>query len=316
MGKILVTASHWNTLCTKADKLLKDHGHEVIVHDAYMSFEDIAKVAGEINGAIIGLDNWTDEVFEIAPKLKVAAKFGVGTDNIDKDSATRHGVKVLNAPGINAGAVAELTVCFMVDLFRRVTEQSKNLSLGTWVRYLNNQLEGKTVGLLGFGAISREVTKRLQGFGVKILASDLYPNRDFAEKYNVKIVDNETILRESDIISIHIPSIPETYHMINDEAFAKMKQGAFLINCARGPLVDTAALERALDSGRISGAALDVYEEEPLPMDSPILSRDNVICTPHTAAETREVYENVSLCVAEGVVDVLEGRTPRFQVNR
>ena len=319
MGKVLVSSSHFNELCQDARKMLIEAGHEIVLHKGelpYMSFEEISQVIGDIDGAIIGLDDWTEEVWKIAPKLKVVAKFGVGTDNIDKDSAKRYGIKVINAPGINSNAVAELTIGMIIDMLRGITKQQISMTRGIWPRYLGDELRGKTVGLLGFGAIAKLVAKKLQCFEVRVIASDLYPDLDAAAKYGVKIVDNDTVLRESDIVSVHIPSVPSTYHMLNDAAFASMKDGAYLVNAARGAIVDTQALLRALESGRLAGAALDAFENEPLKEDDPLITCGKVVCTSHTGAETREVYRNVSVCVAQGVIDVLNGKDPVFWVNR
>ena len=319
MGKVLVTSSHFETLCLEAKKLLEGAGHEAVVYKGelpYMSFEQIAAVIGDIDGAIVGLDDWTDAVFNIAPKLKVVAKFGVGTDNIDKESAKRHGIKVINAPGINSNAVAELTIGVILDVLRSITSLHMALCEGEWRRSLGNELEGRTVGLMGFGAIARLVAKKLQGFDVRVLAYDLYPDHETAKKYGVELVSQEEILRESDIVSVHVPSTKETYQMFDDEAFAKMKKGSYLINAARGAVVDTQALLRALDSGKLAGAALDAFENEPLEKGDPLLTCGKVICTPHTGAETRETYHKVSMCVAQGVVDVLAGKDPTYWVNR
>lgn len=319
MGKILVSSSHFESLCQGAKKLLLDAGHEIILHKGelpYMSFDEIAAVATEIDGAIIGLDDWTEEVFRIAPKLKVVAKFGVGTDNIDKEAAKRYGIKVINAPGMNSNAVAELTVGMMIDMLREITDLHTAMTRGEWPRFMGSELEGRTVGLLGFGAIARLVAKKLQGFDVTILASDLYPNLELAEKYGVQIVSSDEVITHSDILSIHIPSTPETYHMFNDAVFSRMKPGAYLVNAARGAIIDTDALVRALQSGRVAKAALDAFEHEPLHADDPLLLTGKVICTPHTGAETKESYHRVSMCVAQGVIDVLNGKDPVFWVNR
>lgn len=313
MGKILITSSHFETLCQSAWELLKQNGHELVIHKGplpYMSFEEIAAVIGDIDGAIIGLDNWTNEVFEIAPKLKVVAKFGVGLDNIDKESAKKKSIKVINAPGINSNAVAELVIGFMIDMLRQITNLNNSLKNGQWVRFTGNEVKGKTIGLLGFGSIGQLVAKKLQGFDAEVLASDLYPNKEIAQKYNVTICSSDDVLSRSDIVSIHIPSTPSTYHMMNDEAFGKMKQGSYIINAARGALVDAEALIRALETGKIAGAALDTYEVEPLNMGDPILSNDQIICTPHTGGETKETYHKVSLSVAQGVIDALSGKEP------
>jgi len=319
MGKILVTSSHFETLCQDAKRLMTEANHEVMVYKGelpYMSFEEIAKVIGDIDGAIIGLDDWTDEVFEIAKKLKVIAKFGVGTDNIDKESAKRHGIKVINAPGCNSNAVAELTVGFIIGMLRNIAGLDKALHEGSWPRFMGTEMEGHTVGLMGFGAISKLVAKKLQGFDVRVLAYDLFPDQVTAAKYGVSLVSSDELIEQSDIVSIHIPSTAETFHMFNDEMFARMKKGAYLINAARGLIVDTQALLRALDSGKIAGAALDTYEYEPLKKDDPLLTGGKVICTPHTGSETKEAYYKVSMCVARGVLDVLAGRDPKFWVNR
>ncbi len=319
MGKVLVTSSHFETLCQSAKKLLIDAGHEPVVYQGelpYMSFEEIAKVIGDIDGAIIGLDDWTDAVFQIAPKLKVVAKFGVGTDNIDKQSASRHGIKVINAPGINANAVAELTVGLIIDMLRSVTQLHMAMTKGQWVRALGSELESRTVGLMGFGAIAKLVAKKLQGFDVKVLAYDLYPDYETAKRYGVELVTVDEVIEKSDILSIHIPSTPKTFHMFDDAVFARMKPGAYLVNAARGAIVDTRALLRALNAGRLAGAALDAFENEPLKEDDPLLLSGKVVCTPHTGAETKETYHKVSMCVAQGVIDVLAGKEPQFWVNR
>lgn len=319
MGKVLVSSSHFETLCQEAKQMLLAAGHEIVLHKGelpYMSFEEIAEVIGDIDGAIIGLDDWTEEVWKIAPKLKVVAKFGVGTDNIDKESAKRYGIKVINAPGINSNAVAELTIGIIIDMLRGVTRQHLSMTQGVWPRYLGEELRGKTVGLLGFGAIAKLVAKKLQCFDVNVIASDLYPDLDTAKAYGVEIVSTEDVITRSDIVSIHVPCTPETTHMFNDAVFASMKKGAYLVNAARGAIVDTEALIRALESGQIAGAALDAFENEPLKQDDPLLTCGKVVCTSHTGAETREVYRNVSVCVAQGVIDVLDGREPRYWVNR
>jgi len=319
MGKVLVSSSHWEELCQQAKKMLLDAGHEIVLHKGelpYMSFEEIAEVIGDVDGAIIGLDDWTEEVYKIAPKLKVIAKFGVGTDNIDKINAKKYGIKVINAPGINSNAVAELTIGMIIDMLRGVTMQHLSMTRGVWPRHLGGELRGKTVGLLGFGAIAKLVAKKLQCFDVTVIASDLYPDMETAKAYGVEIVSSEDVITRSDIVSIHIPSTPETFHMFDDAVFAKMKQGAYLVNAARGAIVDTQALIRALESGQIAGAALDAFENEPLKQDDPLLQCGKTVCTSHTGAETREVYQNVSVCVAQGVIDVLDGREPRYWVNR
>ena len=320
MGKILVSASHFHTLCRSAWELLEANGHEVIYDPqrqfpAY-SFEELQQIIGDIDAAIIGMDKYTEKVFQMAPKLKAVAKFGVGVDNIDLEAAKRHGVAALNAPGQNSNAVAELTVGFILDLLREVFPIQKELEKGNWVRSLGNELKGKTVGLLGFGAIARLVARKLAAFDVNIQAYDIYMNEQLAASMGVKVVSREEVICNSDIVSLHIPVTEDTHHLFDAQMFAKMKKGAYLINAARGGLVDLDALCDALKSGQIAGAALDAFEVEPLPADAEIFRSGNVICTPHIGAETREAYHNVSMTVSQDIVAVLDGRTPIHWVNR
>ena len=319
MGKVLITASHYETLCSEAKKLLENNGHEVILNKSdmpYYSFEDLKDLVGDIDAAIIGMDNWSEEVFKIAPKLKAIARFGVGVDNIDLNAAKRYGIKVTNARGQNSNAVAELAVGYMFDMLRSVPQLNSDLKKGDWRRFVGHDIMGKTVGLIGFGDIARKVAKKISGFGVRIIACDVFPNMDMAKELGVEIVDEDTVLRESDIVSIHIPSTKETYHYMDQSRFAKMKESSYFINTARGALVDTDALCSAVESGHIAAAAVDVYEKEPLEKGARISSISNIITTPHTGAETYETYSAVSLTTAKAVIDVLDGREPENWINK
>lgn len=319
MGKVLITASHFQTLCQEAIQLLESNGHSLILNDhelPYYSFEELAVWAGEIDAAIIGMDRWDDQVFQIAPKLKILARFGVGVDNIDLEAAKRHGVQVVNAAGMNANAVAELAVAMILNCLRGVPELSQKLSQGQWLRSVGRDLQGQTVGLLGFGDIGGRVAKKLSGFDVKLLAYDPYPNQEKASALGVTLADLDTVLSSSDILSIHMPSLPATHHFMNQDIFSKMKEGTYFINTARGALVDTQALVQAVSSGHLAGAAVDVYEQEPLPMDASILHTPGIQCTPHAGAETRETYRNISLMTAQAVIDSLSGKEPKNWLNK
>lgn len=319
MGKILVSASHFDTLCKDAWELLEKNGHEVIYDKtrsfpAY-SFEELKDIIGDINAAIIGMDKYTEEVFEIAPKLKAVAKFGVGVDNIDLVAAKKHGVKALNAPGQNSNAVAELTVCYILDMFRKVIPIHEELKEGNWPRWIGSELRGKTVGLVGFGAIARLVAKKLQGFDVNIKAYDLFMNQKLADELGVKVCSLDEIVETSDVVSLHIPVSDDTYHMFNTEMFMRMKKGSYLVNAARGGLVDLDDLTKALREGQLAGAALDAFEIEPLPKGMEIFNY-NVVCTPHIGAESFEAYRDVSLCVSKDIIRVLAGEEPEHCVNK
>ena len=320
MGKVLVSASHFDTLCTQAWTLLEQHGHEV-VYDSKREFPaynhtELLNILKDIDAAIIGMDQYVSDVFDAAPQLKVVAKFGVGVDNIDLSAATAHGVKVVNAPGQNSNAVAELTVGMMIDLLRSVVPLHEQMEQGHWPRLLGNELKGKTVGLVGFGAIARLVAKKLRCFDVTVQACDLYMDEKLAEELGVQVRTMDEVLTTSDIVSLHIPATAQTHHLICRETVSRMRDGVYLLNPARGALVDLEAVCDGLESGKIAGAAFDAYELEPLPKDARILHSGNVICMPHIGAETKEAYNNVSLCVAENIIDVLDGKAPKCWVNK
>lgn len=319
MGKILVSASYFDTLCGEAWRFLEDNGHEVI-YDSSRSFpaysyEELCRILPEIDAAIIGMDKYTDAVFQRAPRLKVVSKFGVGVDNIDIESAKRHGVLVTNAPGQNSDAVAELVLALILALTREVIPMNAAMRHGVWDRRLCSGISGKTVGLLGFGAVGRHLAKKLMSMDVKVKAFDLYPNKVAAAELGVEMTTQEDVIESSDIVSLHIPSTRESYHMFGASLIAKMKQGAYLINTARGDLVDTDALADALNTGWLAGAALDVHETEPLPADLPITKCANVILTPHVGSETAQAYRNVSMVVAADVVAALNGEMPKYLVR-
>lgn len=319
MGKILISSSHFDTLCMDAWKLIESRGHEVIYDPsrgfpAYTS-EELKAILPDIDGTLIGLDHYTEELFAAAPKLKAVAKFGVGVDNIDVEAATRHGVRVINAPGINSNSVAELAVAFILDLLRSVVPLHVKMGQGVWQRFIGSELKGKTVGLLGFGAIARSVAEKLRAFDANVIAFDLYPNQKAADQLHVRLTTMDEVLETSDIVSIHVPATQDTYHLFCAETFARMKKGSYLVNTARGALVNLEDLKEALLSGQLAGAALDAFEEEPLPVDSPIFQCPNLILTPHTGAETADSYRRVALATCECICDVLDGKEPRFHVN-
>lgn len=320
MGNILITASHFDTLCRDAVDLLEDHGHHVILNDhdmPYYSFDELAVWAPDIDGAIIGMDTWDENIFKIAPKLKILARFGVGVDNIDLEAAKNHGVKVVNAAGMNASAVAELCVTMMLNCLRSLPLLNREMLSGNWPRLVGYELGGRTVGLIGLGDIGGRVAKMLSGFGVRLIAYDPYQSRERAEAMNVSILDDmEDVLAQSDIVSIHIPSTPATRHIMNRESFSRMKQGAYFINTARGALVDTKALIEAVSSGHLAGAAIDVFENEPLPAGDPVLRVPNIQCYPHAGAETKETYDKISIMAAHAIIDTLEGREPVNWINK
>lgn len=318
-NKIIVTGTRFNILGGETRAFLESKGYELITNPTSNPFyprEELKAVLPQVVGAIVALDQWDEELFSVAPNLKVIAKFGVGVDNIDLVKAKEYGIKVLNVKGGNANAVAEYSVALMLDVLRRISQTDAGVKGGLWPRFTGGELTGRTVGLLGFGDIARKVARRLSGFDVKLIAYDLYPDEVAARELGVEMVSQEDVLRLSDILSIHIPSLPSTYHFINAETIAMMKRGSYMINCARGAIVDSEALCDAVESGHLAGAGVDVFEKEPADKDDRLLHTANIITTAHLAAETVEAYKNIAYQTSHGIVDVLEGREPKNWLNR
>mgnify|MGYP000430482839 CR=1 FL=1 len=258
----------------------------------------------------------TAEVIRAGRKLKAIGRAGVGVNNIDVDEATRKGVVVLNVPDGNTIAAAEHTMGLMLALARNIPQAHWALRQGRWERkeHMGVELYGKTLGLIGIGRIGTEVARRARAFGMKILAYDPYASAQKTEKEGIELVGLEELLRESDVISIHTPLNRETKGMIGAEAINKMKDGVRLVNCARGGIIDEEALLRALESGKVAGAALDVFATEPAG-DNPLFNLDHVVATPHLGASTFEAQDHNAVTIAEQVLAALKGKPVRNAVN-
>ena len=257
------------------------------------------------------------DVIERAKNLKVIGRAGVGVDNIDVKKATEKGIMVVNAPRGSTHSVAELVFGHMLSLARHLAYADRSMREGKWEKkkLLGIELQGKTLGVIGFGRIGQEVWKLAQAFGMSCIAYDPYMPADVIEKLGAKPGSLDDVLKEGDFITIHALLTDETRHMISDAQFEMMKDGAYLINCARGGIVDEDALYRAAKEGKIGGAALDVFENEP-PGESPLFELDNVYFTPHLGASTKEAQIRAGVTTAEQVLKVLKGEKPDFLVNR
>jgi D-3-phosphoglycerate dehydrogenase / 2-oxoglutarate reductase len=253
---------------------------------------------------------FTDRVLAACPRLRLISIWGAGTDNVDLAACRARGVAVTNTPGVNAHAVAEHTLALMLAVTRRLPAMDRDVRAGEWPRGLLVQLEGRTLGLVGLGAIGRRVAELARGFGMRLLATTYGPDNGRAATLGARAVDIETLLRESDVVSLHLRLSDETRGYLSRDRLALMKPTAFLINTARGALVDKAALVETLRAGRIAGAGLDVFHEEPVPAGDPILSLPTVVLTPHNAGMTREVVDGGLLRAVENVELFLKG-TPR-----
>lgn len=259
----------------------------------------------------------TRDVLAKAPKLRAIGRAGVGVDNVDLAAATDAGVIVMNTPGGNAISVAEHTLALMLGLARFVPQASESTKSGKWEkkRFIGNELREKTLGLIGLGTIGRGVVQRASAFEMRILAYDPFVNPESVQSLNVKIVSLDELYAESDFISLHTALTPETRGMLDAAAFAKMKQGVRIVNCARGELVDHAALAAAMESGQVGGAALDVFEAEPLKGDEPYLKIPSLVATPHIAASTEEAQEIVGVRIAQQLTDYLRDGVAINAVN-
>ena len=252
-----------------------------------------------------------------APKLKVIGRAGVGVDNVDLPAATAAGVLVMNTPGGNAVSVSEHTLGLMLGMARAIPQASASTKSGKWEKkkFMGNELRGKTLGILGLGSIGREVLQRARAFEMKVIASDPYVNSQSAVDLGVSLVGMDDLFAQSDYITLHVALTKETTGMLNDAAFAKMKTGVRIVNCARGEMIDEAALARAIQSGKVAGAALDVFQVEPPPADNPLLALESVLATPHIGGATEEAQEIVGVRIVEQVVEYLQHGVALNAVN-
>ncbi len=252
-----------------------------------------------------------------AGRLRVIARAGVGVDNIDVEAATRRGILVLNAPESSTIAAAEHTIAMLLALVRHIPQARAALAEGMWARerFLGIELAGKTLGIAGLGKIGSEVARRALAFGMRVLAYDPYVTEERARRLGVELGTWEEVLAECDVLTLHVPLAPDTRALVGAAELAAMKPGALLINCARGGLVDEAALLDALDRGALGGAALDVFAQEPPPPDHPLLAHPRVIATPHLGGSTREAQRSIALDIAEQVLAALRGEPVHGAVN-
>ena len=261
----------------------------------------------------------TAKVIESARKLKGIVKYGVGTDNIDIAAATRRGVMVANCPDYGSDTVADHAFALLIALARKIPLLDRAMRRDGWIwpapEYFGVDLAGKTIGLVGFGRIGRAMARRAHGFGMTRLVSDPYVDPATVTEFGVRFVGLDRLLAESDFVSLHCMLTPETHGLIGEVALARMKSTAFLIDVSRGAIVDEAALVRALDAGRIAGAAFDVFAHEPLNPGYPLFGRDNVILTPHLAWYTEEAFQRVERDTLAGVRDMLAGNRPKHLKN-
>lgn len=280
-----------------------------------MSSEELCGRVGDVDGLVAGLDEIDRRVFEAAPRLRVVSRYGVGTDRVDLDAATEHGVLVTNTPGANATAVAELSVALTFALSRRVAHGDRAVRNGGWPTLRGRQLQGRTVGVLGFGRIGRQTARLFSGLGCKTLAYDPFPARTFASQHGVGLVSQDELVSRAEVLSLHLPLTEHTADLVDERFIERMPRGALLVNTARGGLIVEKDLLDALDEERIGGAALDTLRQEPPPLDHPLIGREDVILTPHTGPHTAEATIRMGRDSTEDLLRVLSGGEACFPVN-
>ncbi|KWT85911.1 phosphoglycerate dehydrogenase [Candidatus Magnetominusculus xianensis] len=297
-------------------EILRNASLEVDVKTG-MKPDELKACIGQYDGIVIrSATKLTADVIECATNLKVIGRAGSGLDNVDKAAATSKGIVVMNTPGGNTITTAEHTIALIVSLVRKIPQATQSMKGGSWEKkkFMGVELFDKTLGILGLGNIGSQVAKRALGLGMKAICYDPFLNEELASNLGIKKVSLDELFAGADIITVHTPLTSETRNIINKDSIAKMKNGVRIVNCARGGIVDEAALYDAIKSGKVAGAALDVFEKEPLD-NSPLMTLDEVICTPHLGASTHEAQENVALAVADQIADYLVNGTIRHAVN-
>jgi D-3-phosphoglycerate dehydrogenase len=314
LDKVLVTNASFAKYSKRAEEILQDYGLEIIrVKQPVTGENDLLGQLDDVVAIITGLEPVTGKVINSAPRLRVIVKHGIGVDNIDLDAAKEKGVIVANSPGTNREAVADLVFGLMLSLARKIPQSDRQVREGKWPKVFGQSVWGKTLGIIGLGVIGKSVAQRAKGFNMKVLAFDKYWDEEFASANGIIRSEVDEILKESDFVTLHVPLMEETRNLIGEKQLSIMKPTAYLINAARGGVVDEDALYKALKEGRIAGAGIDVFSTEP-PTQSPLLGLQNVILTPHMGGFTDGALSMTSEFVSQVVVDALKGREIRSRI--
>lgn len=314
--KILITTTKFPEAADYVRAFLHDHDCELIEHDYYRGIPraEQLRLVADADGYITYLEPVDEEVFAAAPRLRVVSAGGVGYDHIDLDAATRHGVAVCICAGCNNHAVSELAVGMMLVLARQILPADRAVREGGWPRLVGPELWGKTLGIVGLGRVGKSVALIGRGLGMRVLATDIQWDVTFANEHQISYVPLPRLLRESDFVSLHCPLTPQTRGLMNAARLAQMKPTAYLINTARGPIVEESALVAALHEGRIAGAGLDVFAQEPHPAN-PYVKFPNVVLTSHLGGATHEATERSLELALLNVTQVLTAGEPICRVN-
>jgi D-3-phosphoglycerate dehydrogenase len=315
-GRILVTARSFRKSEGPHKQILRDAGYELVEspNDQPLKVGELGPWLKDVEAAILGLDVVDAAALSMAERLRVISRYGVGVDSVDIPAATRRGVVVTITPGANAISVAELTIALLFSLARSIPYHDRVAKAGKWSRVTGIELTGATMGLLGLGRIGREVAQRCRALGMRVVSYDPLVSPEQMGSVGCDPCSVDELLAQSDVVSLHLPLTPETRMIIDAATLAKMKQGAYLINTARGGLVDEDALYEALKAKRLAGAACDVFAQEP-PDSAGLVSLDNFIAAPHIGSATEQTTKRMGLMAAENALAVLRGERPEGVMN-
>lgn len=316
--RILLTTTSFQDTPGAHHELLASTGWEIITARGPLTEEETLALVGDVDGFICGDDAITERVLDKAlPRLKVLSKYGIGVDKIDVEAATARGIPVCFTPGVNHCTVAEHCFALLLGMAKNLVTEINYTRSGSWKRLIGHEIMGKRLGILGLGRIGREVAVRARAFGMPVSAYDIYWPEAFAKEQGVERMDTvEELLRSSEVLSLHTNLTPETRNLLNADSLSLMQDGVWIINCARGELVDTTAMVASLRSGKVGGYGTDVLDVEPPPADHPLLKEENCLVSPHIGSRTYESVVRQASAAVENLVRVMRGDAPLAQVNK
>lgn len=314
--KVLVTAATLTDRDAPYFRLLREAGFELVYSgfERQLTEEELLRLIPGMSATFAGSEPYTPRVFAAARELRVIARVGVGYDAVNLTAATEHGVAITTTPGGNHDAVAEQVFAMLLAVLREVVPQDRDTKAGMWRRISPPALRGKTMGIMGLGRIGKAVALRAKAFGVNVIAYEPFPDKEFVSQHGIKLMGQDELLRVSDVVSLHVPLSAETKHLINKRTLRMMKNGAYLVNTARGGLVCEGDLVEALRSGHLAGAALDVFEHEPTKAGNPLFAFDNVVCAPHVAGVDQQSLIDMAMMCAHAIIALSRGNWPEEKV--
>lgn len=318
MDRVLLTTTSFQDTPGEHHRLLEAAGFEIVRERGPLPESRMLELAGDFDAFLCGDDEITAKVIEKSlPRLRVISKYGIGLDKIDVATASEKKIPIGFCPGVNHTTVAEHTFGLLLALYRHIVTECNHVRQGEWKRLTGHELAGKKIAIVGLGRIGKEVAKRARAFDMKIVGFDLYWDEAFAAEYGVERADSiEETLGDVDIISLHTNLTEQTRHLVSRESLARMKKGVVILNCARGELVDTAAMADALNRGQVGGYGADVLDVEPPPADHPLFSTPNTVLTPHIGSRTYESVVRQATMATQNLINLLKGEPAIAQGNK